>query len=114
MKQMDQIIQANPGCPPVIVLEAALLVEAGWHSMFDKLWVFKVEPEVAKQRIVIRNNVTLEEAGRRVASQMTNEDRCKHADLVFDTNRPPDEVKAEVIAEWHKLLSTPAPHPPKL
>jgi len=105
MKQMEKTIKENPAVPPVIVLEAALLIEAGWQKFFDKLWVFKVDPEVAKQRIVTRNNLTLEEAAKRVASQLPNEERAKYADAVFDTNREPDEVKAEVVAEYNKLLT---------
>jgi dephospho-CoA kinase len=42
----------------VVVLEAAILVEAGWTKAVDKIWVFKVDPEIAKQRIVERNGLT--------------------------------------------------------
>lgn len=56
----------------MIVLEAALLVEAGWKQHFDCLWVFSVPPPVAQQRVVLRNNVSLDEAARRLASQSPN------------------------------------------
>lgn len=103
---MEKIIHENPGLPPVIVLEAALLVEAGWTKDFDKLWVFKVSPVVAQQRIMARNNVSEEEARKRLSSQLPNEERERHANVVFDTNRHPDEVKKDVVAEWSKLLAS--------
>eukprot|EP00026_Physarum_polycephalum_P008293 Phypoly_transcript_08375.p1 GENE.Phypoly_transcript_08375~~Phypoly_transcript_08375.p1 ORF type:complete len:211 (+),score=24.43 Phypoly_transcript_08375:101-733(+) len=104
MDKMETAIQNDPSLPPVIVLEAALLLEAGWENSFNKLWVFKVHPEVAQQRIMTRNNLSWEAAGKRLASQLSNEEREKHADVVFDTNRDPDEVKKDVVAEWNKLL----------
>jgi len=90
----------------IIVLEAAVLVEAGWTHMVDKIWVFKVDPGVAKQRLISRNALTPEEAEKRIASQLPNEERVKIADAVFDTNRDPSFVKEEVIEEWRKLLQT--------
>jgi phosphopantetheine adenylyltransferase/dephospho-CoA kinase len=103
--KMETAIQNNASLPPVIVLEAALLVEAGWKNDFDKLWVFKVPPAVAQQRIMARNNLSWEEAGKRLSSQLSNEEREKHADVVFDTDRDPDQVKRDVVAEWNKLLA---------
>lgn len=103
--KMEATIQGNTNLPPVIVLEAALLVEAGWKSYFDKLWVFSVPPAVAQQRIMARNNLSWEEAGKRLASQPPNEVREKEADVVFNTDRDADEVKRDVVAEWNKLLA---------
>jgi dephospho-CoA kinase len=105
MDKMETTIQNNASLPPVIVLEAALLVEAGWKNEFDKLWVFQAPPAVAQQRIMARNNLSWEAAGKRLASQLSNEEREKHADMVFDTNRDPEEVKKDVVAEWNKLLA---------
>ena len=102
---METAIHQNASLPPVIVLEAALLVEAGWRKDFDQLWVFCVPPAVAQQRIMARNNLSWEEAGKRLASQLSNEEREKHADVVFDTNRDPEQVKRDVVAEWNKLLT---------
>ncbi len=101
---MTQIIQKNSSVPPIIVVEAAVIVEAGWQKLFDKLWVFTVPPEEAIRRLQTRNNLTREEAQQRIASQLTNEERTKYADRVFDTNRDASEVKKEVIAEWYQLL----------
>lgn len=90
----------------MIALEAALLIEAGWKTHFDKLWVFTAPPEVAQQRIMNRNNLSWEDAGKRLASQkLNNSEREKEADVVFDTNRDPDLVKKDVVREWQNLLA---------
>eukprot|EP01113_Clastostelium_recurvatum_P024837 TRINITY_DN2971_c0_g1_i1.p1 TRINITY_DN2971_c0_g1~~TRINITY_DN2971_c0_g1_i1.p1 ORF type:complete len:222 (-),score=53.84 TRINITY_DN2971_c0_g1_i1:5-637(-) len=87
----------------IIVLEAAVLVEAGWDSMMDRTWMFQVPPVVARSRLMSRNNLTEEEADRRIAAQLTNEERAKHADLIIDTNRDPSQTQAAVLEAWKAL-----------
>ena len=38
----------------VAVLEAAVMIEAGWEDMCDELWVVAVEPDIAVQRLATR------------------------------------------------------------
>ena len=42
--------QENPSRP--IVVEAAILAEAGWRGLFDRLWVVTARPETAVARVV--------------------------------------------------------------
>lgn len=94
----------HPSIPRVIVLEIPLLIEAKWTDFVDRIWVFQVEPDIAMERVIARNNVSAAEAERRIKSQLPNQERIKFANVVFDTNRKANEVKKEVLAEWEKLL----------
>lgn len=71
----------------VVVLEAAVMIEAAWQNLVSCLWVVNVDKAVALQRLMVRNNLTEEEASKRVNSQLSNEERNIHADLVIDNSK---------------------------
>ncbi len=85
-----------------VVLEAAILIEANWTPLVDQIWVTDASEENVVQRIVARNNFTAEQVKARIASQMSAEERKKHANVVIDTNRTIDEVKTKVRELWAK------------
>ena len=47
----------------LVVLEAAVLFEAGWEDLVEDVWVVVVEPDLAVQRLATRNG--LDEAAAR-------------------------------------------------
>jgi dephospho-CoA kinase len=65
----------------VIVLEAAVLVEAGWQGFCDDVWCFEVPPKVAVSRLAERNGLSAAEAEKRLASQLSNDGVCFHLSL---------------------------------
>ena len=94
---------ASEGAIDVAVLEAAVLIEAEWQDLVDEVWVVSVTPEAARQRLMARNDMSAEDADARIASQISNEERLAHADVVIDTDCPLDEVQARVRAAWNDL-----------
>lgn len=53
----------------VVVLEAAVLLDAGWDDIFDAIWVVTTPPTVALERLVANRNFTKEEAQKRIDAQ---------------------------------------------
>lgn len=96
---------ANPD--GVIVLEAAVLVEAGWGRGLDEIWVVAVEPECAIERAVARGGLNADEARARLLAQTSNEERRRHADLVLDNSGSLQHLQAQVDAEWRRLRALP-------
>eukprot|EP01132_Coremiostelium_polycephalum_P003893 gene3893-4859_t len=91
--------------PIIVVLEAAVLIESGFIDLVDKVWVSVVPTEVAVERIQTRNNLSREDALRRINSQISNQERIDRADVVFNTDNPDYQVtKNLVIQEYNKLL----------
>ncbi len=41
----------------IALLEAAVMLEAGWENLVDEVWVVVVEPELAVQRLAARNGL---------------------------------------------------------
>ena len=90
---------------PVVVLEAAVLLEAEWTPLVDHVWVVTVAPEIARQRIVERNGLTPEQADQRIAAQLTNDERAAKADLIIENNGSLDELRQRVEAAWGTLAA---------
>ena len=93
---------------PVVVLEAAVLIEAGWVPITDQVWVVTVAPEIARQRVMERNGLTSEQASARIDAQLTNAERAKHAQVTIDNSGTLDELKQRVLGEWEKLTGAAA------
>lgn len=87
----------------VAVLEAAVLIEAEWQDLVDEVWVVSVSADAARERLMARNNMSAEDADARISSQLSNDERLRHADIVLDTDCPLDEVRGRVEAAWTAL-----------
>ena len=88
------------------VVDAALLIESGGHGRFDRLVVVHCRPEVQLERLMLRNNLSREEAAARVAAQMPQEEKLRHADFKIDTSGGFEETRRqteEVYAELRGL-----------
>jgi dephospho-CoA kinase len=88
---------------PVVVLEAAVLIEADWVPITDQVWVVTVEPEVARQRIMERNGLTAEQADARINAQLSNAERVARAKVVIDNSGTLDELRERVDEAWAGL-----------
>lgn len=90
---------------PVVVLEAAVLIEADWIPITDEVWVVIVPPELARERVMQRNNMSAEDADARINAQLTNDERKKHAKVVIENTGTLEELDAKVGAAWEKLTT---------
>ena len=87
----------------VVVLEAPLLLEAGWTSSVDEVWVtITPEPTVLK-RLKKKLGLSEPQSLARLRSQLPSEERVKHADVVINTDCSLDELKTKVKELWQKL-----------
>jgi dephospho-CoA kinase len=91
---------------PVVVLEAAVLIEADWIPIVDQVWLVEVAPAAARERIMSRNGLTAEQADARINAQLTNAEREKHAQVVIDNSGTLDELRQRVEAAWERLAAT--------
>lgn len=87
----------------VIVLEAAVLIEAAWQDLVDEVWVAEVSPELALERLAVRNGLTREQAEARLNAQLSNEERRRHADVVIENNGTLEDLRRAVEDAWAKL-----------
>ncbi|MBA7605206.1 Dephospho-CoA kinase [subsurface metagenome] len=86
-----------------VVLEAPLLLEAGWTSLVDEVWVTTASEATVLKRLRERTGLSEEESLARVRSQLPAEKRVKHADVVINTDCSLEELKAKVKELWQEL-----------
>lgn len=101
-KQEIAEIQANGN--QHIVLEAAVLLEAGWDDSVDEIWVVVVEPDVAVSRAMARDGVDEAAVRARIDSQLSNDERQGRADVVIDNSADQDALLAALDAAWQQFL----------
>jgi len=88
-------------------VEAALLVEAGFHRRLDGLVVAWCRPEQQLERLTARG-FSEAEARMRIASQMPVEEKLRHATERIDCSGTLRETRREVEALAAKLRSRPS------
>jgi phosphopantetheine adenylyltransferase/dephospho-CoA kinase len=87
----------------LVVLEAAVMFEAGWEDLVDEVWVVVVEPDLAVQRLAARNGLDEAAARARIDSQLSNAERTARADVVITNNGTLDELQQSIERAWGEL-----------
>jgi len=87
----------------VVVLEAAVLIEADWTDLVDEVWVTVAPEEVVIKRLQDRGKLSEEQARARIRSQLPAEERAKHADVTIDTDCRLSQVRVRVEELWGRL-----------
>jgi len=98
-----EIGQARTQGAAVVVLEAAVLLEANWQSDVDEVWVVTVEPEVAIARATARDGVGEAAVQARIDAQLSNAQRVALADVVIDNGGSETELLSKLDAEWQRV-----------
>lgn len=98
---IETTLKADPD--RVVVLEAAVLLEAGWEDIGDEIWVITVDRDTAVQRAMSRDGADEAAVQARIDSQLSNEERTAHADVVLDNSGTEDELLALLEAEWQRV-----------
>lgn len=88
----------------IIILEAAVLLQAGWQDECHEIWSMIIPPEVAVQRIMERNNLTEDEAKARVASQLENSVVVSNSNVVFSSLWSYEYSQLQADKAWSDLL----------
>lgn len=103
--QDDQIRQWERETPDgIAVIDAALMIESGGYRRFDKLIVVHCLPEIQLERLVSRNGLSREEAQGRIAAQMSQGEKMKHADFLIDTSAGFESARKQTEAVFRELL----------
>ena len=84
----------------VVVVEAALLFEAGWDSLVQEVWVTDSSEDAVIHRLSERNGMSEEEARKRLDSQMSRPERLGRADVVIDNSGNVAEMQGTISELW--------------
>ncbi|MFC1963855.1 dephospho-CoA kinase [Chloroflexota bacterium] len=86
----------------VVVLDAPLLLEAGWDKFVDEVWVTVAPPETVLRRAGKRSGLSTGEIKARIRSQLPAEEQVKRATVVIDTDCTLRELRERVVSLWQQ------------
>jgi dephospho-CoA kinase len=91
---------------PVAVVDVPLLFETGGEKRVDAVVVVTTSPEIQRERILARDNMTAEKLDYILARQMPDADKRARADFIVDTSHGLDPVRGrirDILAEAVKM-----------
>ena len=104
-KRMEEIAAREPNA--IVMLEAALLLEAGLRKRFDRIVVVSCKPQQRIERWEQRQKVDADaarrEVTRRMMAQAPQEAKIQVADYVIDNSGTIDETRAQVEKVFAEL-----------
>lgn len=88
LEEQDRWLREREADDPdsIAIVDAALMIESGGYRRFDKLIVVWCEPDLQLKRLMARDELTKEEAEKRIASQMPQEEKKRYADYLIDSS----------------------------
>ena len=89
----------------IVVLEAAVLLEAGWQDSVDETWVVAVDPDVAVRRAMRRDGLDESAVRARMNAQLSNAERAVFADVVVDNSGTETQMQADLDHEWARVTA---------
>ncbi len=87
-------LKKNPDS--IIIVDAALMIETGSFKRYNKIIVVYVPEELQIQRLMKRDNLSKEEAIKRIKSQMPIDEKIKFADFIIDNSNSLIETEKQV------------------
>lgn len=87
----------------LIVVEVPLLFEVHWESYFDEIWVVTCTQEVLLERLMMYRHIRKEEALRRLAHQIPQEQKCARADVILSNDHDQQYLKEQLIKEVKRI-----------
>ena len=92
-KFLDDAERSGAG---VAVVDVPLLFETGGDKRVDAVVVVTTSPEIQRQRILARDDMTDEKLDAILARQMSDAEKRKRADFVVDTSHGLEPVRAQI------------------
>lgn len=98
----DRLVEAMHELPPrsTPVLVVPLLFEAGMTDLVTEIWVVSCSRQQQMERLMQRDQLTLEQAQARINSQMPIEEKAARADVVLDNSSTLEALLRQVDAAF--------------
>jgi dephospho-CoA kinase len=102
---MEEIGHRDPHA--IVIVEAALMIEAGAHTRFDKLIAVTCNLTQKVERFTERSHLSAtqarKEVERRMQAQLPEADKARLADYVIDNSGTMEQAEAQVERIWQEL-----------
>ncbi len=88
----------------VVAMESAILFESGFHTEVDYVLMVHAPLDIRCARVVERDHTTLQQVHQRIASQLSDEDKCCRADYIIE-NDGIKPLKGQLDELFSRLLA---------
>jgi dephospho-CoA kinase len=106
LEQELATIKASPEKPPVVVVDAALLFEAGWDKLCDKILYVDAPRDVRLERAVARG-WSIEQFNAREAAQLPLVEKGARSQIIIRNARTLENLRDVLRLTWrHRLLAS--------
>ena len=90
----------------VVVVEAALLLEAGWDALVDEVWCTGASEDIVIDRLKARNGLNREEAKKRIGAQMSVDERKLRSQVMIENNGDLAQLTTVIEQIWENRVIT--------
>jgi len=113
LREIDRLVQLSrqTNANAVVLVESAVLFEAGQTRRFDKIMVVWCTLEQQIQRCINNFKLPLEAIQKRMAAQMPPEEKKSRADYAIDTSTPLLDTEKQVRDVYSQLQELAAAQP---
>jgi len=101
-QDFDQWVGKNNN-KPILVKEAAILIESGAYLNMDKIILVVSEKSTRINRVSKRDNFDLESIEKRINLQLKDNEKIKYADYIIENNSTLEHLKLEVLKVVNKI-----------
>ncbi|ALD72848.1 dephospho-CoA kinase [Streptococcus gordonii] len=84
-------------------MDLPLLFELEYDNWFDQIWLVDVTEETQLSRLMTRNALSQEEAEKRIAAQLSLQEKRNRADVLIDNNGPLELTQEQLRDTLQKL-----------
>ncbi|AWN19470.1 dephospho-CoA kinase [Streptococcus sobrinus] len=103
IKERDRLAQEED----IFFMDLPLLFELDYEDWFDEIWLVVLDEDQQLQRLMARNGYSLEEAQKRVASQMPLSKKIRLADQLIDNNGSLEDTYRQLGQQLQRLAAEP-------
>lgn len=93
----------GPEDAPVVVIDAALIVDIGVSGIFDLILLVTADDDVRLSRLLDKRGMAEQEARARIASQVPDSKRRENSDIVIENNGIVEQLRSKVQAAWEEI-----------
>ena len=87
----------------IFFMDLPLLFELQYEDWFDQIWLVDVTEETQLSRLMTRNSLSQEEAEKRIAAQLSLQEKRKRADVLIDNNGSLEATRQQIRDALQKL-----------
>jgi dephospho-CoA kinase len=99
----NKIIECKTIEDPLVIFDIPLLFESNLEYLCDKVLLVYLDEKLQMERLIKRDNISINLAQKIITAQMPLKDKIKRADFIIDNNGNIEELRIKVIEIFEKL-----------